>query len=654
MDCDIFRIHSFLIFLLRAGLIAVTLIILSFGARAQDIVPTPAPTPITTPTIEPTITPTPTATPTPQPTALPTPALTTQTDGRERQQPMTPETRLNNVPAVAPGFESNKRALPELGRVGVDMNEPRPMTVRDAIELALSNNKDIEVARQNVRISEFDLTAARGVYEPRFFSQSFYERSTVPSASFFTGGADGKLTQSNFTTNTQLQGQEGRFGGNYLVQFNNSRLTSSNPFNTLDPQFTTNLNFQYAQPLFRGRRFDQNRRLIEIAKKNLSLTDAQFRQRTIEIINNVQRAYWDLTFALKNLQVQRDSLKDAREQLESNRRRVEEGLLAPIDAVAVETQVANLEQGVYEALNTVSVAENNLKNLIAPSRTDDLWSKSVVPVDTVDVEAPNVALPDALNEALKNRPELELNDVQQAINDIDQRFYREQTKPQVDLIANFNLAGLAGSEQNVVNPLSGSSDATRQKINEIIGQVNQLNNNQPGLPDIPLLPATPTTGDVPENLTGGLFNSLTNVAALRYPTFRVGVQINLPFETRTARAQFGRSLVEGERLDTQRAQLEQLIQLDVRNALQLIRTAEARLRSAAIARENGERQYDSERRKFDEGQSTVFLVLERQTALTNARGAELRAQTELNKAIADLQRATGNSLRANNIVARVR
>jgi HAE1 family hydrophobic/amphiphilic exporter-1 len=100
--------------------------------------------------------------------------------------------------------------------------------------------------------------------------------------------------------------------------------------------------------------------------------------------------------------------------------------------------------------------------------------------------------------------------------------------------------------------------------------------------------------------------------------------------------------------------LEQLIQVDVRNALQTVRTAESRLRAAASARSASEQQYASEKRKFDAGQSTLFLVLERQTSLTTARGNELRSQTELNKAIAELQRATGNALEANRVEVRVR
>jgi outer membrane protein TolC len=86
----------------------------------------------------------------------------------------------------------------------------------------------------------------------------------------------------------------------------------------------------------------------------------------------------------------------------------------------------------------------------------------------------------------------------------------------------------------------------------------------------------------------------------------------------------------------------------------VVRSAESRLRAAAAAREASEQQYTSEQRKFDAGQSTLFLVLERQTALTNARGNELRAQTDLNKSIAELQRATGNAMQANNVVVSVR
>jgi HAE1 family hydrophobic/amphiphilic exporter-1 len=149
---------------------------------------------------------------------------------------------------------------------------------------------------------------------------------------------------------------------------------------------------------------------------------------------------------------------------------------------------------------------------------------------------------------------------------------------------------------------------------------------------------------------GASGTAFTDILSNKYPTVRAGVQFNIPlFGDKTARANYGRSLVEGERLDTQREQIEQNVQVDVRNAMQAMRTAEARLRAAAIARENAEKEYASEQRKLDEGQSDIYKVLDRQTALSSARSNELRARTDLNKAIADLQRATGNTLKENNI-----
>lgn len=566
----------------------------------------------------------PTATPVPSPTAEPRPV---------DKQNVQPE-NLEGVPAIAPNYKSEDRSLPDLGRVGVDMTDQLPLGLTEAITMALENNKDIEVTRKNVKIAEYDLQAARGVYEPRFTGQTYYERATLPNISFFTPQIT-KVTNGSFVGNAGFLAYVPRFGTILNATANNQRTASDNPVSIISPQYNSSVTFSVTQPLIRGRSFDQNRRVIEIAKRNLSLTDAQFRQRSIETIANVQRAYWDLTYALRNLQVQRDAVRDAKDQYEHNKRLVDEGQLAPIDIVAAETQVANFEQAVYDALNIVTQSENALKNLIAPNRSDKLWSESLTPVDPVDIGAPTTTLTEALDAALKNRPELELNQVQKDINQIDQRFYREQKKPQIDLVASYTSSGVGGTlNPNFTNPLLRNCTT------------------DPTLPEC--IAAAQAQQTLLQNV-GGSGTTFTDILSNKYPTFRVGVQFNLPlFGDKTARAQFGRSLVEGERLDVQREQIEQTIQVDVRNALQTLRTAEARLRAAAISRENSAKQYESEQRKLDSGQSDIYKVLERQTALTAARSNELRAQTELNKAISDLQRATGNSLKANNVVTMLR
>jgi HAE1 family hydrophobic/amphiphilic exporter-1 len=388
-------------------------------------------------------------------------------------------------------------------------------------------------------------------------------------------------------------------------------------------------------------KIDNSRRQIEIAKKNLSLSDAQFRQRAIDTITNVQRAYWDLVFALRSLQVQRDAVTVARTQLEHNKRLVNEGQLAPIDVVAAEAQISTYEQNVFSAIEEVSRTENNLKNLIAENQKAAIWTESLVPTDPVDLTAPVVSLPDALKTAMENRPELQQSHLAGEINAINQRFFKDQTKPDVDLVGTYGITGLAGTiSSNVVNPFTASNLLVRQRVD----QLSML----AGLDPLPVIPPQTFSPD----LLGGLGQSFQNLLANRYGTFRIGVQVNLPLRNRTAEAELGKSLVEGERIVTQREQLEQTIQVDVRNALQSLRSAESRLRAAIATRQANEQQFASEQRKLDAGQSTTFLVLERQTALTEARAMELKAQTDLNKAIADLQRATGNSLQVNSIVVR--
>jgi len=555
--------------------------------------------------------------------------------------PMVSAQQTLKVPTVAIDYRADaNQPLPELRREGVDTNEQQPMTLREAIALALTNNKDIEVARDNVKIAEYDLLTVHGAYDPRFSAQTYYEKLKTPATSFLSGAA--KVETSDFTGTARVEGLAPRYGGAYHVDFSSVRQTSNSLFSVLNPQYPTALTLSFTQPLMRGLRFDLPRRQIEVAKKNLSLTDAQFRQRAIEVITSVQRSYWDLVFALRNLRIQRDSLDDARTQLAHNRRMVNEGSLAPIDVVAAETQVANFEQAEFSALEDVNRAENSLKNMIAENQKAKLWNVSIIPTDQADLTLPQVSLPDAMNAAMQNRQELRQSDLAREINLLDQKLYRDQTKPEIDLVGSYGMVGNAGTLTSTNNPLSSRNDLVRARVN----QLSVLAGLQP------LPPEPPAT--VPANLFGGYGQSLVNLGSNQFNNFRVGVAISFPLHNRTAEGQLGHALVEGKRVATQREQLEQLIQVEVRNALQSLKTAAARLRSAAIARSTAEQQYESEKRKLDVGQSTVFLVLERQTALATARGNELRAQTDLNKSIAELQRATGNSLTANSVSVSVR
>jgi outer membrane protein len=542
-------------------------------------------------------------------------------------------------PAVAPNYEAPERELPSVERVGVDASAPQALTLDDAIRMALENNNDIEATRIDVTVAEYDLTAARGAYDLRFTSETYFERNETPVASFLGGGRDGSLKTTDVAGKFGFEGLSSRAGGSYRFEFTSRRLSSNNVFNDVNPTVSNGFSFSYTQPLLRGRKTDDNRRRVEIAKKNLSLTDAQFRRRATEVITNVEQAYWELAYALRNLQIQIDAVKQARAQAESDRRQVEKGVIAPVDLLESETQVKNFEQGVYAAQESLARAENSLKKMLSPDRRAELWSKALLPVTPVNLEAPRVALEEAVRSALSNRLELAELETSAEINKIDQRFYRDQTKPQIDLTATYGSNALAGSLNDEENPLVSGLVSLQNRVN----QLSTLS----GLPALPV-----TTFDTNGDIVGGYGQSLKNLFAQNNPTVKVGVRVSFPWRNRTAKANFARSVAEGRRVENQRAKTEQTIEAEVRDTLQALRSSEARLSAAAAARSTAEQQYQSERRKFQSGMSTAYMVSQRQIDLIAARGRELQAQTDLNKSVADFRRATGSTLQTHNVALR--
>ena len=126
--------------------------------------------------------------------------------------------------------------------------------------------------------------------------------------------------------------------------------------------------------------------------------------------------------------------------------------------------------------------------------------------------------------------------------------------------------------------------------------------------------------------------------------------IQLPLRNRTAEANLAGARIQREQLVATMRSQEQNVEVEVRNAAQAVETARRRVLAARQARENAELQLTGEQRLYQVGRSTTFLLFQRENQLVNARNQELRAETDYNKAIAELQRATSTTLRANNVI----
>jgi len=450
------------------------------------------------------------------------------------------------------------------------------------------------------------------------------------------GAPNGKLVQDEWLADPQLNGVFPALGGTYKLDFSSSRQTTNSQFATLSPQFPTAVNLNLTQPLWRGLRYDDNRHRLQVARKNTQLTDAQFRQRVIEITTQAIQAYWELDYAYRNLQVQVDSVRLAEQQDASNRRQVAQGLLAPIDVIQTQTQIATFEQNVFAAQQLLTTAENAVKVLILPDRNDLMWSAALVPEDRPDEARLTLpALDEALKHALEGRPEFAQSALSIQINQLDTKLSREQAKPQIDAVAALSATGLAGAQ------LPAQSNSFASAFGPLVDRLSTLS-ALAGLPPVPQINLG--GGQIPPIFLGGYGQSLSGLAGGNFPSASIGVQMSLPLRNRTAESQVAIAGAEGRRLKVQQQQLEMAVQQDVRNALQIASSAQAQLDAAVDARRYAEQQYSSEQRQFLAGTSTVFLVLQRQTALIGARTREIRAKSDLREAGANVDRAVARTI----------
>jgi outer membrane protein len=529
-------------------------------------------------------------------------------------------------------------------RVGVFVTEPISLSLDDAIQKALANNNDIEVARDDVRFQETSVRSLQGFYDPIFTVTPNYNRNSTTGSS----------ATNDFSVNSDIRGSIRPGGGNYQFFFNNTR--TENAFSQAQVSngqvsggssaiFLSSTGFRYTQPLLRNFSIDNTRRNLKISRRRLEQSDADFRRTTIETIARVQNAYWDLVFALRDQQNQQANLDLSRENLRQVEARIAAGASAPLARAEVETELATRESNLLIATQQVSVAENSLKQLLLKDATSSEWTQPYVPTDRPAFSTDPISLDNAMKDAMDNRYELQRLKLARDINRIDIDFFRNQTRPQIDLNTTFSLDGLSrgGASTGALT----FSQFTGNDL-ELLNGLNQVR----ALPNVNLpaiLNPSVTVPGTPEYFAGGFGRSFRNLFRSDAPNYSVGVTISFPFRNRTAKANLAGAEILQNQLDSQTRVQEQTVVVEVRNSVQAVETARQRVLAARRARENAEIQLDGERKLFDSGRSTSFLLFQRENTLTNARNAEIRAETDYNKALANLQRATSTTFELNNI-----
>jgi outer membrane protein TolC len=149
--------------------------------------------------------------------------------------------------------------------------------------------------------------------------------------------------------------------------------------------------------------------------------------------------------------------------------------------------------------------------------------------------------------------------------------------------------------------------------------------------------------------SGGLGDALDQLGSRNFPGYGMTLSLRLPLRNRSAEADMGNALVNKRRSMYQLRQREQAIMLEVKHAVDQLEQAKLSVAAAKLARDLSEKNLQAEQRKYELGAQTIFFVLDAQTQLSGAEQSLLQAQISYQRALAQVDRTTGQLLAKNRI-----
>lgn len=491
-----------------------------------------------------------------------------------------------------------------------------PLSLGDATVRALARNNDIAFERETFRIADASILKADGSYDPTLHLDARYRNHTDPANSLLSGAPYGEISPSSEgVSGTAQVGALLPTGGSVTLSATGARDLTNNFIALLSPAYSTSLGLDLRQPLLQNLSIDPARRAIRIAAFDKEAGTASLRRTVSDVVANVERAYWNLVAARRDVLVREASVRLAGEQRDDTRSRIDVGTLPESDVAQPLAELERRRGDLYQSQENMRRAELVLKLLILSDDADPLWNQPLEPTDAPEVPLVHVDLASALEAAEARRPELAEARARVAQRGVDVDYTRDRLKPQLDLVAGYARRGLAGTLNPNVPP------------NGILGA--------------PVV--------VPDALDGGLGRSFGTLGEGRFPDASIGLALSVPVFNRAARGDAAIARAARSQAEILLAQQKQRVAVEVRNAVLTLETAAQRIDAAKAGRAAAETQLAAEKDRYGVGLSTNFFVLTRQNDLASAVLTEIAALTDYRKALTDYARAAGTLLEERRI-----
>jgi outer membrane protein len=465
--------------------------------------------------------------------------------------------------------------------------------LRDAIARSLRDNRDLAREAINVSVADANIVAAEGPFDFVLDASVGYDRSLLGQNIFVpdltTPAMDDVvpvfvIVSRNVVSYGADVSRLLPSGGNLKLGFKSSRSDTTGSVQGVDfgtLSYDSELRLTLTQPLLRG--FGSTVAEKDVHKAEIGRSVAGWRRaaRAADILRDLVRAYWEVAFAARDLETRNGSLELAKKQLELTRAEIAAGRLAPVDSLAVERTIAEREEEVVIAENTLLARSIELRRLCG--MRPDAGMQPFRPADAAAVAPAEPGVADELAVALRENPSLRAARADGQVRQIDVDVARNLSRPTLDFTGSV-----------------GRGDVANNQYSEAVG-----------------------------------FEKWVGSA---------GLVFSYPLGNDAAEAQSAIAAREVERANITVKDLEESISATVIKLASDVRAAAKRIEVTKVGTRLAEQNLQAEQARFSVGKVRNQDVLTRQDELRAAQAREVRAAVDYLSAFAALEAATGKIL----------
>ncbi|HLF57345.1 MAG TPA: TolC family protein [Thermoanaerobaculia bacterium] len=478
------------------------------------------------------------------------------------------------------------------------------LTLDESIEQALARNLGIRVERYSRAQARLGIQEAMGIYDLGLGGNLSASHSESATASSLEGAA---VQEQDVEALSFGVSQLFSTGGTLEAQWTSNRLETNSQFFLLNPSYDAGIDVAFRQPLLQNRGRNPTDFGLRVARLASDQALKSFEDEISSTILQVEIAYWGVVEAQEQLKVAEESRRLANQLHENNKVRVDVGTLAPLELVSSEAGIATREEEVIRFRAAVGNAEDVLKSLLHVEGTA-AWAAAIEAETNPEIEHPQVNLEQSLESALQARPELARERLAQQSRELEAAYYQAQMQPRLDLRVGYGFNGVGGD-----------------------------------------LVVRDENGNIVSTVPGGLSDAVDQITGGDFPAWSIALEFGYPLQNRSARARATIAELAADQGDAVLSQLELITTTEVRLAVRAMETASQELDSARVSVRLQTANIDAERKKFLNGLSTSFQILEVEEDLTNARSREVRAVTGYRRALVGYYRAIGKLLEQSGV-----